>query len=203
MPERARRAQQPRIPLGFHGRHGGLARLCPGPSSTSRRPRSQQRSRPSPSSQPPNLDLATTQYRAWLNGHAGLTLSDTQSYSSRRLRSYSVPFSPLGIKARGTHRRHARRSSPFARRSSSGIARARYGEHTSLGATFIPPPHHDDAVQRPPDVRARTRPRARGTARAAAPSAGTRSGTARRSASRSRSRCSPQLRVQSQHCSSR
>ena len=45
--------------------------------------------------QPPSLDLAAAEYRAWLFGHAGFALWDAQWYGGHHLPGYSVVFPPL------------------------------------------------------------------------------------------------------------
>jgi hypothetical protein len=46
--------------------------------------------------QPPSLDLAAAEYRAWLFGHAGLSVWDLQWYGGHHLPGYSVLAPPLG-----------------------------------------------------------------------------------------------------------
>lgn len=45
--------------------------------------------------QPPSLDLAAAEYRAWLFGHAGFAIWDGQWYGGHHLPGYSVLFPPL------------------------------------------------------------------------------------------------------------
>jgi hypothetical protein len=46
--------------------------------------------------QPPSLDLAAADYRAWLFGHAGWAVWDNGWYGGHHLPGYSVLFPPLG-----------------------------------------------------------------------------------------------------------
>lgn len=45
--------------------------------------------------QPPSLDLAAAEYRAWLFGHGGFSVWDAQWYGGHHLPGYSVIFPPL------------------------------------------------------------------------------------------------------------
>jgi len=47
--------------------------------------------------QPPSLDLAAAEYRAWLFGHAGFTLWNAQWYGGHHVPGYSVVFPPLAF----------------------------------------------------------------------------------------------------------
>jgi hypothetical protein len=47
--------------------------------------------------QPPSLDLAAAEYRAWLFGHSGFAIWDGQWYAGHHLPGYSVLFPPLAF----------------------------------------------------------------------------------------------------------
>jgi hypothetical protein len=85
--------------------------------------------------QPPSLDLAAAEYRAWLFGHAGFAVWDAQWYGGHHLPGYSVLFPPLAwalgprllgalcvVAAAGLFER---------------IAHERYRERAWLGATWF------------------------------------------------------------------
>ncbi|HKG02232.1 MAG TPA: hypothetical protein VKB03_03560 [Conexibacter sp.] len=85
--------------------------------------------------QPPSLDLAAAEYRAWLFGHAGFSVWDAQWYGGHHLPGYSVLFPPLahwlGPRVVGALAVVAA-AALFER-----IAHARYGERAWLGATWF------------------------------------------------------------------
>ena len=85
--------------------------------------------------QPPSLDLAAAEYRAWLFDHAGFALWDAQWYGGHHLPGYSVLFPPLaawlGPRVAGALAVVAA-AWLFER-----IAWARYGEDAWLGATWF------------------------------------------------------------------
>lgn len=85
--------------------------------------------------QPPSLDLAAAEYRAWLFGHAGFTLWDAQWYGGHHVPGYSVVFPPLarwlGPRLLGALAVVAA-AVLFER-----LARNRYGERAWLGATLF------------------------------------------------------------------
>jgi hypothetical protein len=85
--------------------------------------------------QPPSLDLAAAEYRAWLFDHAGFAIWDAQWYGGHHLPGYSVLFPPLagwlGPRVLGALAVVAA-SFLFER-----IARGRYGAEAWLGATWF------------------------------------------------------------------
>lgn len=85
--------------------------------------------------QPPSLDLAAAEYRAWLFGHAGFSVWDAQWYGGHHLPGYSVLFPPLaywlGPRVVGALAVVAA-AVLFER-----IAHAHYGERAWLGATWF------------------------------------------------------------------
>jgi hypothetical protein len=85
--------------------------------------------------QPPSLDLAAAEYRAWLFGHAGFAVWDAQWYAGHHLPGYSVLFPPLahwfGPRVVGALAVVAA-AVLFER-----IAHARYGERAWIGATWF------------------------------------------------------------------
>jgi len=85
--------------------------------------------------QPPSLDLAAAEYRAWLFGHAGFALWDAQWYGGHHLPGYSVLTPPLawllGPRLLGALAVVAS-AALFER-----IAHARYGADAWLGATWF------------------------------------------------------------------
>jgi hypothetical protein len=85
--------------------------------------------------QPPSLDLAAADYRAWLFGHAGLALWDGRWYGGHHLPGYGVLFPPLGWWL-GTRLAGAlavlAAAFLFER-----LATARYGERARAGALWF------------------------------------------------------------------
>jgi hypothetical protein len=85
--------------------------------------------------QPPSLDLAAAEYRAWLFGHAGFSVWDAQWYGGHHLPGYSVLFPPLaywlGPRVVGALAVVAA-AWLFER-----IAHGRYGERAWLGAMWF------------------------------------------------------------------
>ncbi len=85
--------------------------------------------------QPPSLDLAAAEYRAWLFGHAGFALWNAQWYGGHHLPGYSVVFPPLaswlGPRLLGALAVVAA-AVLFER-----IAHARWGPDAWLGATWF------------------------------------------------------------------
>ena len=85
--------------------------------------------------QPPSLDLAAAEYRAWLFGHAGFAVWDAQWYGGHHLPGYSVLFPQLaywlGPRVVGALAVGAA-AVLFER-----IAHARYGERAWVGATWF------------------------------------------------------------------
>jgi hypothetical protein len=85
--------------------------------------------------QPPSLDLAAAEYRAWLFGHAGFSVWDAQWYGGHHLPGYSVLFPPLawwlGPRVVGALAVVAA-AVLFER-----IAHARYGARAWVGATWF------------------------------------------------------------------
>ena len=85
--------------------------------------------------QPPSLDLAAAEYRAWLFGHAGFSVWDAQWYGGHHLPGYSVLFPPLaywlGPRVVGALA-VAAAAVLFER-----IAHDRYGERAWVGATWF------------------------------------------------------------------
>ena len=85
--------------------------------------------------QPPSLDLAAAEYRAWLFGHAGFSVWNAQWYGGHHLPGYSVVFPPLawwlGPRVVGALAVVAA-AWLFER-----IAWDRYGERAWLGATWF------------------------------------------------------------------
>ncbi|HEV7772245.1 MAG TPA: hypothetical protein VGO48_03015 [Conexibacter sp.] len=85
--------------------------------------------------QPPSLDLAAAEYRAWLFGHAGFAVWDAQWYGGHHLPGYSILFPPLaywlGPRVVGALAVVAA-AILFER-----IAHTRYGERAWLGATWF------------------------------------------------------------------
>ncbi|MBS1871114.1 MAG: hypothetical protein JSS99_15800 [Actinobacteria bacterium] len=85
--------------------------------------------------QPPSLDLAAAEYRAWLFGHAGFAVWDAQWYGGHHVPGYSVLAPPLawllGPRLLGALAVVAA-AALFER-----IARARYGPDAWLGATWF------------------------------------------------------------------
>jgi hypothetical protein len=85
--------------------------------------------------QPPSLDLAAAEYRAWLFGHTGFSVWNAQWYAGHHLPGYSVVFPPLawwlGPRVVGALAVVAA-AWLFER-----IAWARYGERAWLGATWF------------------------------------------------------------------
>lgn len=85
--------------------------------------------------QPPSLDLAAAEYRAWLFGHAGFALWDAQWYGGHHVPGYSVIFPPLA------HWLGPRPLGALAVVAAAilfeRIARARYGPDAWLGATWF------------------------------------------------------------------
>jgi hypothetical protein len=85
--------------------------------------------------QPPSLDLAAAEYRAWLFGHAGFSVWNPQWYGGHHLPGYSVIFPPLafwlGPRVVGALAVVAA-AWLFER-----IAHDRYGERAWLGATWF------------------------------------------------------------------
>ena len=85
--------------------------------------------------QPPSLDLAAAEYRAWLFGHAGFSVWNAQWYGGHHLPGYSVLFPPLawwlGPRVVGALAVVAA-AWLFER-----IAWERYGERAWLGATWF------------------------------------------------------------------
>jgi len=85
--------------------------------------------------QPPSLDLAAAEYRAWLFGHAGFTLWNAQWYGGHHVPGYSVVFPPLA------HWLGARLLGALAVLAAAvlfeRIAYGRWGERAWLGATWF------------------------------------------------------------------
>jgi len=85
--------------------------------------------------QPPSLDLAAAEYRAWLFGHAGFALWDAQWYGGHHVPGYSVAFPPLA------HWLGPRLLGALAVVAAAvlfeRIARARYGAEAWLGSTWF------------------------------------------------------------------
>lgn len=85
--------------------------------------------------QPPSLDLAAAEYRAWLFGHAGFALWNAQWYGGHHVPGYSVIFPPLafwlGPRLLGALAVVAA-AVAFER-----LARARCGADAWLGATWF------------------------------------------------------------------
>jgi hypothetical protein len=85
--------------------------------------------------QPPSLDLAAAEYRAWLFGHAGFAVWDAQWYGGHHLPGYSVVFPPLahwlGPRVVGALAVVAA-AALFER-----IAHSRCGERAWVGATWF------------------------------------------------------------------
>jgi hypothetical protein len=85
--------------------------------------------------QPPSLDLAAAEYRAWLFGHVGFAVWDNQWYGGHHMPGYSVLLPPLtswlGPRVVGALAVVAA-ALLFER-----IAHARYGDRARLGATWF------------------------------------------------------------------
>jgi hypothetical protein len=85
--------------------------------------------------QPPSLDLAAAEYRAWLFGHVGFASWDAQWYGGHHLPGYSVLFPPLaswlGPRVLGAL------AVVTAAWLFERIAYARYGQGAWLGATWF------------------------------------------------------------------
>ncbi|HEX5147298.1 MAG TPA: hypothetical protein VFV85_09755 [Conexibacter sp.] len=85
--------------------------------------------------QPPSLDLAAAEYRAWLFGHAGFAVWNPQWYGGHHLPGYSVLFPPLadwlGPRLLGALAVVA------AAALFEPLAHGRYGERAWLGATWL------------------------------------------------------------------
>jgi hypothetical protein len=85
--------------------------------------------------EPPSLDLAAADYRAWLFGHAGFAVWDLQWYGGHHLPGYSVLFGPLGwwLGTRLTGALAVLATALLFER----LARGRYGERAWLGAAWF------------------------------------------------------------------
>ncbi|HZV74342.1 MAG TPA: hypothetical protein VFF79_11555 [Conexibacter sp.] len=85
--------------------------------------------------QPPSLDLAAAEYRAWLFGHAGFSVWNAQWYGGHHLPGYSVVFPPLawwlGPRAVGAI------AVVTAAWLFERVAHDRYGERAWVGATWF------------------------------------------------------------------
>jgi hypothetical protein len=85
--------------------------------------------------QPPSLDLAAADYRAWLYGHAGFTVWDANWYGGHHLPAYSVLFPPLA------HWLGPRLLGALAVLAAATLveplARGRYGARAWVGATWF------------------------------------------------------------------
>lgn len=85
--------------------------------------------------QPPSLDLAAAEYRAWLFGHAGFTVWNAQWYGGHHVPGYSVLFPPLA------HWLGPRLVGALAVLAAAllfeRIARAQWSERAWLGATWF------------------------------------------------------------------
>ncbi len=85
--------------------------------------------------EPPSLDLAAADYRAWLFGHAGFSVWDLQWYGGHHLPGYSVLFPPLGwlLGSRLTGALAVIAAALLFER----IAHARYGSRAWIGALWF------------------------------------------------------------------
>lgn len=85
--------------------------------------------------QPPSLDLAAADYRAWLFGHAGFAVWDAQWYGGHHVPGYSVVFPPLA------HWLGPRLLGALAVLAAAAlferIAHGRWGERAWLGAAWF------------------------------------------------------------------
>ncbi len=85
--------------------------------------------------QPPSLDLAAAEYRAWLFGHAGFTVWNAQWYGGHHVPGYSVIFPPLaswlGPRLVGAL------AAVAAAVAFEPLARGRYGARAWVGATWL------------------------------------------------------------------
>jgi len=85
--------------------------------------------------QPPSLDLAAAEYRAWLFDHAGFAVWDNQWYGGHHLPGYSVLLPPLGSWL--GPRLVGALAVVVAAVLFERISWARYGERAWLGATWF------------------------------------------------------------------
>ncbi len=85
--------------------------------------------------QPPSLDLAAADYRAWLFGHAGFAIWDNGWYGGHHLPGYSVLFPPLGWWL-GTRLAGAL-AVVAAALLFERLASTRYGERARVGALWF------------------------------------------------------------------
>jgi hypothetical protein len=85
--------------------------------------------------QPPSLDLAAADYRAWLFGHGGFAVWDLRWYAGHHLPGYSVLFPPLGwwVGTRLTGALATVAAAVLFER----LARDRYGARAWLGALWF------------------------------------------------------------------